>query len=343
MDLPLGTGGTERSDARAQPVDRVIHLSRSVAREPETLIALAQECYPDLAVAINVDGASDVWRLHLSSRAHQAAIFDPDLAATLSRMGMSFHDVMPWRRMRRVGSALWMESFNNSWALAAWSRWLAEGGQGRPLLIRVDAHDDLGVPPLLWNNDHKALLPLFEEYHIDLRKVPTVDWAVEHGMVGIGSFVMPFLLMSPADIIHVQRAELAEAQVNPIQFAVKVLPWPPDPKLGHLAIRNGTAGCTYLQVAGPTGLAELPPLTGRSILLDIDLDYFALLPARQRPGSHFSGLASVESLFEALRPVASQIRVATIAYSPGFCPSRLWSTLVKELGDELGRLLSAPQ
>jgi hypothetical protein len=312
--------------------EHVIELSRDVADGPEPLAALARECYPDMAVSVEEHGS--VWRIRLASLTRFAAAYDGELGAVLAEMGTNFDEVMAWHRAESVGRAIWLEAMNQSWALVGWSRWLERGGAARPLIVHIDAHDDLGVPSLVCDPEPGRFVALMDDETIDLERSHTVERAVECGLIGLGSFITPLLRALPADIVHlappVSGDATGDGEPRPAErFTVEGAPWWADPDVARLRLRHDDDGaCSYAQIADPAAIAAAAR-PGQPVLVDIDLNYFEMVPDRRRAPATAS--ASVTEIVAGLQPLAPAIAAVTIAYSPGFCPARRWPRLLGPL------------
>jgi hypothetical protein len=335
----------------ARLVEEYVRLPRALFPDADAARALLGRVFPDREVR-PTDAPESHWRFLIQPRSREAALHDPALSSNLASIfGLTLDDMAGWHRL---GTApLWLQAFDHCWALLAWSHWFAaqpgEPARPRPLLVHLDAHDDLASPPLIAERPH-VFSALVGEEEMDLAAPETVARFLARGLVGIGGFIVPLLAsLGGCDFIHVvpggSRPDLVPPRPLP-------LCWDPAPvgtssRQVHCVLPTCETPCipapfTYARVADLDTVADLDD--GRPILLDIDLDYLALLPSREPPDqpSRRSGLVEalgrLEQLDRFLERGGRRGRIAatTVAYSPGFFPSSLWPEVIPRLQRILG-------
>jgi hypothetical protein len=314
---------------------RTLTLPGRLSHRAEPLAALARECYPDMAVL--VEEGPEGWLIRLAPVGELTRASDPGIAAVLAASHVDGRDLMGWHRFGIVGRALWLEAMYHSWALVAWSQWLPSAGDVRPLILHVARNDDLVAPALLCADGPASFVAIMEDLTVELADPATVRTAVERGLIGVGSYIVPLLRALPGDVVHLTPATAAD--VGPAarrRFAVEAGPLPSHPRLVVRDLADGP--CSYRQTSDPAALADDWDHT-QPVLLDIDLGYFDLVPKRRR--EPFGAPCSVSELIAGIRPMAAAIVAVTVAYSPGSCPSARWAALVHELRATLAPLLGA--
>lgn len=306
---------------------RTLTLPGGLSQRAAPLARLARACYPDMLVAVNEHAAG--WRVSLAPPGELIRAYDPGIASVLAARHIDCRDLMPWHHRVTVGGVLWQEAMYRSWALLAWSRRLREGGRGRPWLIHVAPDDDLNVPALLCHPGAHALNGIMEDLDVDLTDCATVRTAIERGLIGVGSYIAPFLSAQPSDIVHLAPALAGPALAAPRRFSVE------GERDGHsrLVLREAPQGsCTYRKTFHATSVGEGWDAR-QPVLLDIDLSYFDVLPKRRREPR--GAACTVLELIEGIQPLRGAIAAVTIGYSPGSCPSAQWAGLVDQLRSAL--------
>jgi hypothetical protein len=309
---------------------RTLTLSRESSERAEPLAALARLCYPDMAVSVEQTATS--WLVHLAPPGELIRLYDDRIAAALSANGIGFDEMADWHRLADLGGVVWLESMYPCCALVAWSRLLHDDDQARPLLVRIARNEDLGVPALL-GGQVGPLVAIMEDVEVALENQANVLTALASGLIGVGSYLTPWLRARPSDVLHLAPAA-PEGEIFRFDIEPEVAG-----EVSRLLIRErGGGSCSYQQISDPALLSHAWS-RGRPVLLDIDLSYFALLPKKGRASS--SASCSVAAVLEGLRPFAPAIAAVTIAYAPGSCPAKCWAPLAAELREGLISLLAA--
>ncbi|WP_175152619.1 hypothetical protein [Paraburkholderia ultramafica] len=286
-----------------------------------------------MAIAVEDDAAN--WLVHVTPAGELTRARDRGIAAALAMTGIGFDDMMTWHRTAAVGPVVWLESMYHSWALLAWSHSLRDHADARPWLVHVAPNDDLGVPAVLGCNAPGSLLAIMEDLTIELGNPRSVGRAIEHGLIGVGSYIVPWLHAQPADVVHLVPDALAPAQ-NVCRFCIESEA-PNEPSRLVMSKRVDGA-CSYQRTDDPAALA-CGWTAGQPVLLDIDLAYFALMRNGQRKAPAQPCLIS--QLVDGLRPLVPWIATVTIAYAPGSCPAERWAPLAAQLREALTDVLGS--
>lgn len=312
---------------------RTVSLPHTASELAAPLAALARACYPDMAVSVQHDEAR--WLVRLFPVGELTRARDSAIAATLARLGVSFDEMMNWHRLDDRGPVVWLESMYHSWALLAWSCAWRRRGNVRPWLVHVAPTADLGTPALLGSDNGSSLLAIMEDMTLDLDNQDSVRGALEKGLVGVGSYIVPWLHARAGDVVHL--APGAPATVTTVsRFALETeIPG----TVSRLVMRHHADGrCSYRRTGDPASLAQ-GWTQGQPVLLDIDLGYFDLVPNRRH--EPFGKPCSIAELVDGLLPLARSIVAVTIAYAPGSCPAGRWGQLAAELRTALMALLDS--
>jgi hypothetical protein len=298
---------------------RTLSLPRNVSERAEPLAALARRCYPDMAVCVEEDTTG--WLIRIAPVGELTQTHDSGIAAALAAAGISFDGMMGWHILVNAGPLVWLESMYHSWALLAWSHWWRAHGDVRPWLVRVAPNDDLGVPALLSCDTASALLATMEDVTVELGDQTSVRRAIESGLIGVGSYIVPWLRARPGDMVHLAPGGPADAG-SVSRFGIDAET--PD-AASRLMMRERADGpCTYRRTGNPATLAD-GWRAGQPVLLDIDLGYFDLVPKRRR--EPLARSCAIDELVDGLRPLAGWVSGVTIAYAPGSCPAERWAPL----------------
>lgn len=305
-----------------------VTLPKEIADDASRLHQHVGACYPDMAVVVT--DAVESWIVEAHSQAKTASRFDATLPAELQRRGIGFDDVMESHRIERLGDRIVLESLNHSWALLAWSIWVSEGGSGRPLILHVDSHDDMGTPKVGGSRGGFDFFELVRDRSFDLRQPETMARAILDGAIGIGSFIVPFLAAVPADVVHVVPTPTALAPERHFGVIGGSADGVVD-AAGPLVISTELNDSSYRAVVAQDLATVLEQFAEdhRPVFVDIDLDYFAMVDTRPKPNP-FRPLSPVR-LFDAMASALADVSVFTIATSPGFCPAPHWAGLLDEV------------
>jgi hypothetical protein len=228
-------------------------------------------------------------------------------------------------------------AFDDSWSLVTWAGWLRHRDDGkRTILLHIDDHSDLGCPralrtPVGW------LDPITGRPFV-VSDESGVAAAVSSGAVGIGNFVTVLLLSVPSlEIRHLTSdrdlsgsyrlcPELLDAEASRGRRRAAVS-----------AARGASASdpFRYIVTADPCELCDVS--TDPEILLHVDFDYFLNLerwpsamvdkPQQAQVERRVSALCDAIDQSDLWRHVVS----TTIAFSPGFSPSRAWPLIMSRM------------
>jgi hypothetical protein len=257
--------------------------------------------------------------------------------------GLSLEAVASMHWEERPGRVATHWSFNHCWALKPWARHLL-GRSGRPpLVIHLDAHDDLAAPPVAATSVTGVFTAPVGDATLDLRDAETIDHFILRGFVGIGSFIAPIVHAVPEiEIVHVAREHPSGAEE--LELVLRE-----DRQSTYTGTACRCPGVTLSPLHEPARRrytrtsdvrVAIERARGREVVLDIDLDYFSNAFDDRRPVAEDdvsidAGLAGAAALVDdlegALRDAAVVPAVATVALSPGFFPSDGWSTLLPRL------------
>jgi hypothetical protein len=205
-------------------------------------------------------------------------------------------------------------------------------------IIHVDAHDDLGTPPLALGPEPALLHNPVSGREMALGDPATVVEAIDAGVVGIGSFILPFLrALRQFSFLHVCPPDVPKNRLDGAVLDSRAHPWRRNARLLRLARseRGGIPGASFAS----SNEARLPAdhRSGSPILVDIDLDFFANDFDSSSPGqlSRPTDIVAnqIDRFLDELvgKPWFGEVEVVTIALSPGFFPARLWSAALKSL------------
>lgn len=270
------------------------------------------------------------------------ALRDPELPNAARTLGLStaalptaaWTQWSPTRRLRLLAP-------NHSWALWAWSRWWVAAGMPESVtIIHVDAHDDLGTPPLALGPGPTLLYSPVSGREVALSQPQTVVAAIEAGLVGIGSFILPFLrALRRFTFLHVCPRDVPSNRLDGCVLGSRAHPWLRRARMIGLAKsgRGGRVGASFVSAYD----LRLPHehRDGTPILVDIDLDYFAndFDSNSSNPSPSATELVAglVDRFLDDLvgQPWFDQVEVVTSALSPGFFPARLWPAALRSLKD----------
>ena len=312
---------------------RTLSLPRAVSEQAQPLEALARRCYPDMAVCVEADATA--WLVRIAPVGELTRAYDSGIAAALAATGIGFDDMMGWHHVVDLGSVVWLESMYHSWALLAWSHRWRTHSDDRPWLVHVAPNDDLGVPALLSDEAASSLLAIMEDRSVDLGDQTSVRSAIEDGLIGVGSYIVPWLHARPGEVIHL-APDAATVGGSAFRFGIEA---ETPGVVSRLVMRERADGpCSYRRTGNSASLAE-GWTPGRPVLLDIDLGYFDLVPKKRRQA--LASRCSIAELTDGLRPLAPWITAVTIAYAPGSCPAERWAPLAAELREALMVLLES--
>jgi len=335
-------------------MEESIALPRVVLPSREMAEQMLARTYPDMEYIL--EDAGEDWHYRIRPFSRGAVRYDPNLPHNArAQLGISVDEIATWRMLEHYGNILWMEALNHCWALPAWSRWLE--GQCEPvvspLMIHIDAHDDLGNSSLLCSANKSRFAAALGNQAMDLTHPESVYTFVQRGLVGIGSFMLPFLwAVGGCRLVHIIPGWSWLAPECECEYEIRATALTDNLSYGLLHLSPAAAACDtlvsrfhytrtadldYLRLSG----SKIPP-----VFLDIDLDYFGLYSARiPPPARHHADLAdafaAVDRVIAALEHagLSRRLAVITIAYSPGFFPSGWWQSLVPYLRARLHGLL----
>ncbi|MEU6904373.1 hypothetical protein ABZ935_03290 [Streptomyces coeruleorubidus] len=307
------------------------------------------------------------WFFRLAAYLTPGATRDPDLSRVASEVfGCATPQIPKWCILEeREDSPVFACSFNHSWALWAWSKWLAKRnnadqlGNRRPMIVHLDSHDDLAAPPLRFTARRSQFEAAFDGLIVDLKRPASISAAIDLGLVGIGSFIVPFLhgltgfefvhlCMDTSDQTQSQGSlslgsrESGEVMKRP---ELLIADGSPGRKQGGRELGTYKFGPDFsilgiLEPAGP-------------VLLDIDMDFFCnryddSMEGRNRcVTDNCHTRESICDLIDELgfhlrsnRGLCNQVEVVTIALSPGFFPSEFSKVTLAYLRDTLAAVLN---
>jgi hypothetical protein len=264
------------------------------------------------------------------------------LFGVTSATAHTFHTSEQWR-----SDCLYVFSLAHCWALWGWSRALPDLATEPITVIHLDAHADLQTPALVCTEDPTRFSAPAGPWVLDLGDPVSIEDMIERGFVGIGGFLAPLLYANrECDLIHVEPQVGAPegarlAFLNPCQVPHRTLAGVHNRPTARC---QGSSGQVYLCTDNLTDLERLD--LRRTVLLDIDMDYFCNRFEETTNGS--SSLAgeddcwpriedSIGRLGDILTAVSwrHQVRAVSVALSPGFFPSEYWEASVAKLKDVL--------
>lgn len=302
-------------------------------------------CDKDAQALLGPDG----WALELHWSADPARYVDPRLAEGLAWWagGVSYETMFSARR--RHGKL--MRCLYDSWTLASWSQWLANGG-GKgvsPVILHVDDHRDFGSPRL--EVTESGWYDLISGRPFVLSDPRSVEAAIESGAVGMGSFMTPFLhRVTGCEVRHLcqpPKTTVSQTQVLQMETDLDDLLTSEGrrPTVERHIADGFTQGLYYLVTCD---LDEwLDEVENRPLLLHIDMDYFN---NRYDGDSDWASnkvtldppldtiLQKIDALTTALtsRDLIRHLEDIVIAYSPGFFPAEFWADADARIATGLG-------
>lgn len=327
---------------------RVILVSKDTVPNAEHATRLVARAFPDMEVfntGNRVIENEECWCFRLRPSTGMIA-YDAELPDNLKRQyGITLHRMFNWSSLKRRGGILWFETFQHSWSLLAWSYWLASanGSLQPPTLLRFDSHDDLGSSLLLATDNPWKFAALFGDIELDLRDPPSIRRSLKYGLVGIGSFILPFLWgvnnvrvfhgvpPTGGSITERDRWLISTPLFSGCDYGLV------SHARSHPADNYRFAGYKYCRFESISTVTIEPKAP---LLLDIDLDYFSLVSSRAGVAPT---AATLDTTLEAIDRFGQELAAAglkkpdtvTIAYSPGFFPSSWWPEAIKKLRKEL--------
>jgi hypothetical protein len=268
---------------------------------------------------------------------------DRNLATNSRRyLGLDPHQ-LPWYRIlveRHDGRRV-LRSASHSWALWAWSHWLRSKHLAQPLIVHLDAHDDLGTPCLRSLSCKGRYATLACGHIVDVRQPGTIARGIEERAIGIGSFIVPLLhALEGFNLLHIHRHAASDDGRSATRFHLSgiVLDDRSRPMFRIANDKVGTAPGLYVTT---DDLSVLGALRWEGpVLFDVDMDYFCdrfdnkLRSAADDASTLDQVCARIDEVGEWLRRVPelmSHIEVVTLALSPGFFPSDYWSESIARL------------
>jgi hypothetical protein len=219
------------------------------------------------------------------------------------------------------------------------------------MLLHLDSHDDLGTPLLRTTRECGRFTTVVGNDLVDLTRPGSVARAVRRGAVGIGSFIAPFLhSVAVCDYVHVCPGVLHEQRhdcalvAEPVPAAAIAAGSAPAVRVQrHAAGSTRAPAVSHVFTTDLAVMSELRP--AGPVLLDIDMDFFCnhLDSRRVGPMCAADDCHSVDAINRQIRSVGaylhdndalwSQLAVVTVALSPGFFPSRYWSSALAQLDE----------
>lgn len=292
---------------------------------------------------------ADSWTLDFHWSADPERYVDPRLADGLAWWGEGVRYETMFSAQRRHGKLL--RCLYDSWTLASWSRWLADGhGKGAaPVILHVDDHRDFGSPRLEVTDS--GWRDLISGRPFVLADPQSVEAAIVSGAVGMGSFMTPFLHQIPGcEIRHLcQPPKTTGTLIQILQMETVsddlLACQGRRPTIERHIADGSTYGLRYLATCDPD--KWLDEIEDRPMLLHVDMDYFnnrydgdsdwAFNEARLDP-SLDTILQKIDALTRALtgRDLVRRIDDIVIAYSPGFFPAEFWKEADARLVAGLG-------
>ena len=322
-------------------IEEYVALPKSIVASTELAEELLARIFPDMEFVLQE--SQEYWRYLVRPCSHGALQHDPLLLDQLRNwLDLDPVGMFSWHRLWQQQGRIWLEAFQHSWALLAWSHWLAaqEWPATPPLILHLDAHNDLGSSNLLVTRTPGHFAAAVGDTTMSLSNPESVAHFIERGLIGIGNFLVPLLWTIPeCELFHLLPSSSPHATATVQHYQLAALPTifgsdylslarplPTPPPRDAVAV----APFTFHEVADLDQLAQLAH-RDRPIFLDIDMDYFALLPSRNGGVAMPTQEESLELIAEFGRwlgqsGLQQRIAVVTIAYSPGFFPSA-WLTM----------------
>ena len=327
-------------------IEEYVALPKSIVVSSELAEELLTRIFPDMEFVLQE--SQEYWRYLVRPCSHGALQHDPLLPDQLRRwLDLDPVGMFSWHRLWQQQGRIWLEAFQHSWALLAWAHWVAdqEWPPTPPLILHLDAHNDLGSSNLLATRTPGHFAAAVGEATMSLSNPESVTHFIERGLIGIGNFLVPLLWTIPGcELFHVLPSSSPHATAAVQHYQLAALPTifgsdymslarpsPAPPPVDAVAV----APFTFCEVAE---LDQLAPLarSDRPIFLDIDMDYFAILPSRNAAAATSTQKEPLALIAEFGRwlgrsGLQQRIAVVTVAYSPGFFPSAWLPTAVPAL------------
>ncbi len=251
---------------------------------------------------------------------------------------------------RRTVRGEFMVCLQHTWALEALARWIARrpAGAPAPILLHIDAHDDLQSPSVQVATERGRFAAPFGDETLDLHAPASVAPFVQRGLIGIGGFLTPFWhTVGAGHHIHVHPSNNAGPVTGWLQPAAETVAYwggAYDRPTLTVVPHPGTGTITYIGTDDLSVIAACP--AEAPVLVNIDLDYFcdhyddsqttrpATLPAASEVR------CAIEDYVARLHHVLAGrvVELVIVACSPGFFPSVFWQDALA-LASELERLL----
>jgi len=271
--------------------------------------------------------------------------FDVDLVQSCA---LQFSERLGTNKKIFYGLAL-----DHCYALTQWSRWYAEHSPDREqsiLLVHFDAHDDLGSPSIVPIAELGQFRSLIDLSVMSISDVRSVNHFIHRGFIGIGSFILPLLHTLPnTQFIHVipqgneatwvrrQKEMVLDMEERAYGDYMAMSLTTRRPMHGEKGNRHSvqTNDLSFLQTIDHYG----------SVFLDIDLDYFCNVYDSNQPiGIEPSPKVikqRMDDVIAALHDssILKNVEVLTLALSPDFFPSSLWS-LALDFAENLKKAVS---
>lgn len=247
-------------------------------------------------------------------------------------------------------------TLDHCYALGQWSRWCAERSpdSDQPiLLLHFDAHDDLGSPSIVPMAEPGQFGSLIDSSIMTISDVRSVNRFIHRGFIGIGSFIIPLLHTQPStQFLHIipqgneapwvrrQKEMVLEIEQRFYGDRVAKSLVARSPAHGEEGNRRSvqTNDLSFLRTIDHQG----------SVFLDIDLDYFCNTydsnqPVEIEPSPNVIK-RRMDEVIVALRDssILKNLEVVTLALSPDFFPSSLWS-LAFDFASNLKKMVCAQQ
>ncbi len=317
-------------------IEEYVSLPKSIVESTQLAEELLTRIFPDMEFVLQE--SQECWRYLVRPCSHGALRHDPLLFDQLrSWLNLDPVAMFAWHQLRQPQGRIWLEAFQHSWALLAWSHWVATQKQTLtpPLILHVDAHNDLGSSNLLATRTPGCFAAAVGDATMNFSSPESVARFIERGLIGIGNFLVPLLWTLPGcELFHVTRHPSTHTIAGIQRYQLAALPAifgsaylslarpsPAPPPTDAVAV----APFTFCEVADLDQLAQLAQ-RDRPIFLDIDMDYFALLPSRNTA----TAMPTQEEVLALIAEfgrwlgrsgLRQHIAVVTVAYSPGFFPS----------------------
>jgi hypothetical protein len=234
---------------------------------------------------------------------------------------------------------------SDSWTLLEWSRFISTNRDARPVIIHFDSHSDL-MSPFLTRQD-QGFLDLISGDFVSVFSPKSVEKAIESGAIGIGSFVVPFLVEVPCEaLVHIcppsyqpqirgwGNLQYVEAQGDPFPLSKR-------PSVRRTESPEGLCRHLVAETFINCGL----DLSNKNVLIHIDLDYFnnrinGDSDWHLNPNIHDPNLADMiqqvdRVILELQNCGMKQAANIVVACSPEFCPSIFWKSLIDRISEKM--------